>query len=113
MAVLAERCDKESLIAAVRDRRVVVMEQYAGESLPRLYGEYRYVAYMLFLLTVYFPLHDELCFEEGRLMKEYAGGDREALPLLKAMRGRCAALMNKCWASGVFPHESQNMGFSP
>jgi hypothetical protein len=103
MAVLAERCDKESLIAAVRDRRVVVLEQYAGESLPRVYGEYRYVAYMLFLLTEYFPLHDELCFEEGRLMKEYASGDKEAardaLPLLKALQGRCAALMDKCWGA--------------
>jgi hypothetical protein len=103
MVILAERCDKGSLIAAVRDRRVVVLEQYAGESLPRLYGEYRYVAYMLFLLTEYFPLHDELCFEEGRLMKEYAAGDKEAardaLPLLKALQGRCAALMDKCWGS--------------
>jgi hypothetical protein len=104
MVVLAERCDKAGIIGAVRNRQAVVLEQYDGESFPRLYGEYRYVAYMLFLLTEYFPLHDELCFEEGRLMKEYAAGDRDtardALPLLKAMQGRCAALMNRCWGSG-------------
>jgi hypothetical protein len=100
MAVLAERCNKESIIGAVRDKRVVVLEQYAGESFPRLYGEYRYAAYMLFLLTEYFPLHDELCFEEGRLMKEYAAGDKDAALLLKAIQGRCAALMNKCWGPG-------------
>jgi hypothetical protein len=97
MAVLAEDCGKESIINAVRDKRVVVMEQYQGESLPRLYGEYRYTAFVLFLLETYFPLHDELCFEEGRLMKEYASGAAESKALLKAMQGRCAALMRKCW----------------
>jgi hypothetical protein len=102
MLVLAKRCDKESIIGAVRNRQVVVLEQYAGENFPRLYGEYRYVAYTLFLLTEYFPLHDELCFEEGRLMKEYAAGDSDTLPLLKAMQGRCAALMKKCWGCQEF-----------
>jgi hypothetical protein len=99
MAVLAECCDKEGIIGAVRNRQVVVLEQYTGESFPRLYGEYRYVMFMLFLLAEYFPLHDELCFEEGRLMKEYAAGDGDAVPLLKAMQGRCASLMKKCWGS--------------
>jgi hypothetical protein len=52
---------------------------------------------MLFLLTEYFPLHDELCVEEGRLMKEYAGGDKKALEMLSLLQGRTAALMKKCW----------------
>ncbi|MDR1863797.1 MAG: hypothetical protein LBQ67_07750 [Treponema sp.] len=97
MAVLAEDCEKESIISAVRDKRVVVMEQYQGESLPRLYGEYRYTAFVLFLLETYFPLHDELCFEEGRLMKEYASGVLGVADFLKAMQGRCGALTQKCW----------------
>jgi hypothetical protein len=96
-AVLAPDCTKESIIGAVRDKRAVVMEQYHGEAFPRLYGEYRYIAFMLFLLEEYFPLHDELCFEEGRLMKEYAVGDKSAEELLAKTRGRCAALMEKCW----------------
>jgi hypothetical protein len=97
MAVLAEDCRRDSIIKAVRNRQVVVMEQYSGETLPRLYGEYRYTAFALFLLEEYFPLHDELCFEEGRLMKEYASGAEGAAALLNAMRGRCGALMEKCW----------------
>ncbi|MDR3161790.1 MAG: hypothetical protein LBU28_09270 [Spirochaetaceae bacterium] len=97
MAVLAEDCGKDGIMDAVRNRQVVVMEQYPGEVLPRLYGEYRYTAFALFLLEEYFPLHDELCFEEGRLMKEYVCGDRGAAELLAVLRGRCGALMRKCW----------------
>ncbi|MDR2257771.1 MAG: hypothetical protein LBE14_01335 [Treponema sp.] len=100
MAVLAEDCGKDGIIRAVRNKQVVVMEQYPGEALPRLYGEYRYTAFVLFLLEEYFPLHDELCFEEGRLMKEYACGGTEAAALLGALRGRCGALMGKCWDGG-------------
>jgi hypothetical protein len=97
MAVLADDCGKDSIISAVQNRQVVVMEQYSGETLPRLYGEYRYTAFVLFLLEEYFPLHDELCFEEGRLMKEYACGAEEAAALLKTMQGRSGDLMRKCW----------------
>jgi hypothetical protein len=99
MAVFAGDCSKDRIISAVRNRQVVVMEQYPGETLPRLYGDYRYTAFALFLLEEYFPLHDELCFEEGRLMKEYACGAKEAAELLKAMQGRCGVLMRKCWDS--------------
>jgi hypothetical protein len=97
MAVFAENCGRDSIIGAVRDRRVVVMEQYSGEDLPRLYGEYRYTAFALFLLEEYFPLHDDLCVEEGRLMKEYSGGDKGAAASLGLLQGRCGALMRKCW----------------
>jgi hypothetical protein len=98
MMVLAESCEREPIFSAVRDRRVVVMEKYSGETMPRLYGEYRYVPYVLFLLDEYFPLHDELCVEEGRLMKEYSAGAKTALPALTALHGQCAALMGKYWA---------------
>jgi hypothetical protein len=96
MIVLAESCEREDLFDAVRKGRVVALEQYAGEELPRLYGTYRYTAFVSFLLDEYFPLHDELCFEEGRLMKEFACGDKNALALLEALKGRCTALFEKC-----------------
>jgi hypothetical protein len=42
-------------------------------------------------------------------IQEYASGDKEAardaLPLLKALQGRYAALMDKYWGSGFLPHE--------
>jgi hypothetical protein len=97
--VLAERIEKETLIAAIRDERSVALEQYAGEPLPRLYGSYRYVMFVLFLLEEYFPLHDELCFEEGRLMKDYVTGDKSAAEVLQRFRGRCGALIKKYWGS--------------
>jgi hypothetical protein len=97
--VLAERAEKEALITAIRAERSVALEQYPGEPLPRLYGNYRYVMFALFLLDEYFPLHDELCFEEGRLMKDYVTGDKSAAEVLQKFRGRCGALMKKCWGS--------------
>jgi len=105
--VFAEACEKEPLLEAVRNRRAVVVEQYPGEpagvsqgeTQPNFYGEYRYVAFSLFLWEEYFPLHDELCFEEGRLMKEFAGGDAKAGRLLEEIQGRCGDLMKKCWGS--------------
>jgi predicted metal-dependent phosphoesterase TrpH len=98
MVVLAESCDRDPLIAAVKAGRVVVLEQYAGEELPRLYGSHRYTAFVLFLLNEYFPLHDELCFEEGRQMKAHVTGDPDAASVLKVLQGRCNRLMKRCWA---------------
>ncbi|MDO4294152.1 MAG: CehA/McbA family metallohydrolase [Eubacteriales bacterium] len=98
MIVLAEDCTKNSLIDAVKKRRVAVLEQYHGEALPRVYGENRTVEFVLFLLTEYMPLHDELCFEEGRLMKEYACGSREAGGELARIGRRTQKLTEKYWA---------------
>jgi hypothetical protein len=102
MVVLASSCERDPIIEAVRSGMTIVLEQYAGEPLPRLYGRHRPLAFVLFLLDEFFPLHDELCFEEGRLMKDYAVGDGEtrakAGKALKAMSGRCEALFGKYWA---------------
>ena len=65
----------------------------------RLGGESRLVRYCWFLLSFYFPGHDALCAEEGRLMKQYAVGTeeekREALALLGAIHGRVRRHMEK------------------
>jgi hypothetical protein len=95
--VLAERCDRESLFEAIRAGRTAALEQYHGEPKPRLYGLHRYVMFILFLLEEYFPLHDELCFEEGRLMKDCVFGENGAADLLWQLRGRCESLMKQCW----------------
>ena len=58
----------------------------------RLVGENRFVRYGCFLLKNYFPLHDEICFEEGRLMRQYAVGTaeekKEAAETLDLIGGR-------------------------
>ena len=97
MIVLAEDCSRERLIDAVKKRQTAVLEQYDGEKSPRVYGENRTVEYVLFLLQEYMPLHDELCFEEGRLMKEYACGNEEAGRLLVQIGKRTEALFDKYW----------------
>ena len=49
---------------------------------------YRMTKYAVFLLEQYFPFHDELCFEEGRLMRDAYLGDGDALALLERLSGR-------------------------
>lgn len=98
MIVLSTACEKDALIEAVKARRAVVLEQYHGESFPRVYGENRAVEFVLFLITEYMPLHDELCFEEGRLMKAYACGDQDAGEELKRIGKRTEKLFKKYWA---------------
>jgi len=47
------------------------------------------VRYARFLLEHYFPLHKELCYEEGRLMKAYVCGTQEdAAQQLSSLCGR-------------------------
>lgn len=77
----------EELTGAIKDLYSVAVESNPGEEY-RVYGPYRFVKYARYLLDNYFPRYDELCVEQGRLMKEYACGDVDALSALKSMQGR-------------------------
>jgi hypothetical protein len=85
------------LIAAIKDLRSVAVEAPGGE-VPRSYGPFRLVRYTHFLLREIFPQHDELCFEEGRLMIQHAAGDKSAAAKLASMQGQTAAFYERCWA---------------
>ena len=61
----------------------------------RLVGDFRFAKYANFLLKNYFPLHDDLCYEEGRAMKDYA--DRQKWARM--------SLMNTA-TSGVFASDN-------
>jgi hypothetical protein len=63
--------DKDEIIDAVKRGYSVAVDNYPGET-PRVYGDFRMASYALFLLSEYFPLHEENCFEEGRRMREFA-----------------------------------------
>ena len=65
------------------------------EPIEHVYGSYRLVKYARFLLDRYFPTHDELCVEEGILMREYALGDSETGERLKDMADRTERQMKK------------------
>lgn len=85
------------LIEAVKDLRSVAVEAPAG-TLPRAYGPFRLVKFTQFLLREVFPQHDELCFEEGRLMIQYASGDAAATERLRQLQGQTARLYDRYWA---------------
>lgn len=94
--VFAPDCTENDIIASVKANRSVAIEQYPSED-ARLYGPYRYVKLAAFLLKYYFPLHDELCFEEGRLMKEAVLGSESSIKMLELMQGRTKSFLNKVW----------------
>lgn len=84
------------LIASIKNLHSVAVEAVDGE-LPRAYGPFRLVKYTLFLLREVFPRHDELCFEEGRLMIQYTSGDTTASDRLKLSQGQVARLYKSMW----------------
>lgn len=67
--VFSPENSKDKLIASIKSLHSVAIDGIS--EMPRLIGSSRYVRYAQFLLTNYLPIHDELCFEEGRLMREY------------------------------------------
>lgn len=54
----------------------------------RIVGDLRLSRYANFLLKNYFPLHDDLCYEEGRAMKDYVCGVDGAKETLEFICGR-------------------------
>ena len=77
---------REALISSIKDCYSAAVDGISREF--RVVGEMRFVRYTCFLLKEFFPLHDELCFEEGRLMKEYACGNTEVAEDLRRISGR-------------------------
>ncbi len=77
---------REGIISSIKDFYSVAVDSISKEL--RLVGETRFVRYACFLLREFFPLHDELVFEEGRLMKDYVCGDADAERILNAINGR-------------------------
>lgn len=84
--VFAFENTREGLVSAIKDMYSVAVDSISKEH--RLVGETRFIRYGDFLLREFFPLHDELVFEEGRLMKDYVCGDESAIDILRAINGR-------------------------
>lgn len=72
----------QTLCDAIRDHRSVAVEFENTTRLYHLYGEFRMVKYADFLLQNYFPVYREFCYEQGRLLKEYAVSHDPALAAL-------------------------------
>ena len=93
--VFAKSNTTKDIITAVKNKNTVAVESYF-EGVPRVHGDYRLVSYALFLLSDYFPLHAEICKEEGRLMRSFVyGNDESAKTALKLLSGRTKKMFNK------------------
>lgn len=95
--ILAKGNSKEDMMEAVCHQYSVAMDEYDGQE-PRYYSSFRMVSYAMFLYEHYFPLHRELCYEEGRLMRELVAGDTSAAAQLSLLAGRTTAHRERFFA---------------
>jgi hypothetical protein len=92
----APSADLPDLIASIKDLNSVAVETFKGD-LPRAYGPFRLVKYTLFLLREVFPRHDEMCFDEGRLMIAFTSGDKKAKKSLHRLQGQVGCYYGHLW----------------
>ena len=91
--VLAHANTRDEIVGAVKDLYNVAIQDIKDH--VEVLGTLRMMKYCWFLYEHYFPIHDEVCFEEGRLMKEYACGDEDAGALLRQISSRMDKLRRK------------------
>lgn len=94
--VFARSTDLKDLIDAIKNLYSVAVEALPGTH-PRAHGPFRLAKYAQFLLREVFPLHDELCQEEGLWMLRHSAGDPEALGRLGLLQGQVRRLYAKLW----------------
>lgn len=93
-----------SIKRAVEEERSIVVSAMAKGTPsswhglePLAYGHFRYVAFALYLVREVFPLHDEICFEEGRLMARHIAGDKDAAHRLSSQNTAVTELYDRLW----------------
>ena len=91
--VFSPENERRALIDSILGRYTCAIDTI--DPMPRFVGEWRFVRYACFLDKNFFPLHDELCFEEGRAMKDYACGVPGAKETLEFISGRMKAQREK------------------
>ncbi|NLA76623.1 MAG: PHP domain-containing protein [Clostridiales bacterium] len=95
--VFSAENERTKLITSIKENYSVALDYMSKEY--RLAGDFRLARYAAFLLDNYFELHDELCYEEGRLMKEYCTlATEESRKGLEAVYGRTDAMRKKYFA---------------
>ena len=94
--VFAPSLELADLIQSIKNLYSVAVESLPDQAV-RAYGPLRLVKYAQFLLREIFPLHDELCLEEGRLMLANAAGEPGAAGGLHTLKGRVERLYLHLW----------------
>lgn len=95
--VFSPALEREAVLDSVRNGNSVAVAQYRGEQ-TRVYGAYRLVKYGMFLMSEYFPQHDELCAIEGALIKKLLEGEEYARPMLEQFRTAVSEFTSRCFA---------------
>lgn len=95
--VFSPSLEQKEIIGSIKDLYSVAVEAIPGEAV-RAYGPFRFVKYALFLMREILPEHDELCFEEGKLMMSYMAGEVGTAGKLLALKGQTKSLYSKLWA---------------
>ena len=88
--------EREAIIDSIKNFYSIAIDGISKEY--RLVGDFRLARYANFLLKDYFPLHDDLCYEEGRAMKDYACGIEGAKETLEFISGRMKKQREKYFA---------------
>ncbi len=91
--VFSPENERRELISSIKQFYSVAVDTISEEF--RLVGDLRLVRYACFLMNNFFPLHDELCYEEGRAMKDYVCGIPGAKETLEFINGRMKAQREK------------------
>ncbi len=91
--VFAENATFECLKDSISKLYSTAVESYPGEQ-QRAHGTYRMAKYSQFLLREYFPLYEELCYEQGRAMKDAVTGTDDAIDVLRVIKGRTDKFYN-------------------
>lgn len=94
--ILAQSDKFDDLATGIKSLHSVAVEAVPGE-FPRVTGPFRLVKFVYFLLREFYPVHDELCQEEGKLMLAHLAGDQTAKAQLAKLKGRVPALLAKYW----------------
>ena len=104
--VFTQDMELYSIKEAVLEERSIVVSAMAKDTPsamhgvePLAYGHFRYAAFSLYLVREVFPLHDEICFEEGRLMARHISGDADAADTLSAHSGAVGKLYDRLWGA--------------
>ncbi len=84
----------DTIKKSIIDLYSVAVENYS-EKESRVYGTYRMAKYAMFLEREYFPMYEELCFEQGRAMKDVVLGDTSGMEILNVIKGRTDKFANE------------------
>lgn len=95
--VFSPALEQKEIIGSIKELYSVAVEEIPGEAV-RAYGPFRLMKYAQFLMREIMPEHDELCFEEGRLMMDYLAGAEGTAGKLKALKGQTGQLYQKLWS---------------